>query len=127
MYKRQTYDGVIDFQRSFVWADGRLVQELEDSDGDGSIDVDTVTTYDDLGRISRVERFEGGSSTAVETSTWSYVDCALDTKVTFDAGGNRITTTYWVDDLGRVVLEQEDFNGDGAGDRVWAREWFCPG
>ena len=121
-----TYDGTVDFRRSSVWEDGRLIQQLEDSDGDGTIDVDTVTTYDDLGRISRVERFEGGSSTAAETSTWSYVDCALDSKVTFDAGGNRITSTYWVDDLGRVVFEQEDFNGDGAADRVWATEWICP-
>ena len=121
-----TYDGVVDFRRSYVWDDGMLVQELEDSDGDGSVDVEIVYEYNEFGRILRSEQFEDGSGTAAETTVWTYVDCALDNKVTFDAGGNRTTTTYVVDDLGRVVFQQEDWNDDGAADRFWATEWFCP-
>ncbi|MBO84578.1 MAG: hypothetical protein CL927_04415 [Deltaproteobacteria bacterium] len=121
-----TYDGVVNFRREYIWTEGLLVQELEDSDGDGTNDVEIVYEYDELNRILRVERFEAGSTTAAETSTWTYVGCALDTKVTFDAGGNRVTRSYWTDDLGRVVYEQEDFDTDGTPDRIWATEWICP-
>ena len=121
-----TYDGVVDFRRSYAWDDGLLVQELEDSDGDGVVDVEVVHQYNEFRRIVRSERFEGGGGTAAETTVWTYMACALDTKVTFDAGGNRTTNTYVVDDLGRVVFQQEDWNDDGVADRYWASEWFCP-
>jgi hypothetical protein len=32
-----------------------------------------------------------------------------------------------VDDLDRITLQTEDWDDDGAADRIWATEWTCPG
>ena len=122
-----TYDGAIDYRRTLEWRGDLLASEAEDTDGDGTVDREMVYTYDELDRPVEALLYKDGSDSVSETTRWTYVDCALDSRTVTDAGGNRTALTYTVDDLGRVVLEVEDWDADGSPDRLWATDWICPG
>lgn len=122
-----TYDGVIDYRRTLTWSGELLVSDAEDTDGDGVVDRELVTEYDELDRPEVAYLYKDGGTTATETTRWTYVSCLLDTHTVTDAGGNRTELTYTHDDMGRPTLVVEDWEGDGTPDRVWATEWICPG
>ena len=133
-----TLDGSIDYRRTLVWADsssgpgtvsedGLLMDELEDMDGDGTNDRHTTWTYDELDRPELQQRFDNGASTPTETVVWTYAGCMLDVVTTTDAGGSRTDVAWVFDDRGRPSYRIEDWNGDGAPDRLWATTWTCPG
>jgi len=133
-----TLDGAIDYRRTLVWADGNfgmgtasedglLMEQLEDSDGDGTDDRHTVWTYDELDRPTEQQRFDNGSSTPAETTRWTYAGCALDLATTTDAGGNRTEVAWVFYDNGRTQYQIEDWDADGSPDRMWATTWQCPG
>jgi|GEM_PF-2628059 len=122
-----TYDGAVDYLRTLTWDGDQLVGEAEDTDGDGVVDRERTTEFDDLGRPEVAYLYNDGSSTAAETTRWTYTDCQLDTHTVTDAGGNRTELVFIHDDLGRETMRVEDWDADGAPDRIWATAWQCPG
>jgi len=132
-----TLDGVVDYRRTLMWADGNfgagtvsedglLMEQLEDNDGDGTTDRQTVFTYDELDRPIEQQRFDNGSSTPAETTRWTYAGCELDVATTTDAGGNRTEVAWVFHDNGRPHYQIEDWDGDAVPDRLRATTWVCP-
>ncbi|MCB9664383.1 MAG: hypothetical protein H6732_09730 [Alphaproteobacteria bacterium] len=118
--------GALDSRHTWTYdAEGRVLTDLDDSDGDGVVELGVRAVRDAQGRVTEAVYVQEGADIAKETTTFTGRDAVRLTDVDID-GTVDVRSTLLYDDHDRLLKQEDDAKDDGSVDRRVTATYSCP-
>ena len=123
-------DGAPDIGITSVWGPHGVIRTTTDTDGDGVADFVEQRSYDDLGRLTRIESDFDFDGTVDSTDIWSWSDAPFQWTLYRDDGGDGMVNVREVhnfDAEDRLTSIETDYGNDGVVEDMTRYEYDARG